>query len=375
MSKEMDKFRAARLQLITHSVFFGCIAMSLSLEEAPAMKFAAGVDGKHLYINPEMTERFTFGETIAVVAHEVLHVVLMHHLRKGHRDSTKWNVACDYAVNWVLQEQLKSFNSSLKCRLPEGVLLDTKYADMPAEQIYNLLPDEGDSGNSGFDVVMDSTEGLSESEVGIEEAKVRAAVQNAAQLARKAGQMGAGLEKLVEAICEPKANWRSVIRDYITERAETDFNWARPSQRMLSQFGVIFPTLDGEKVGNIVLIADASGSCYNDQEQFCAEVSDILSAYECSLDVIFYDTKVTAEDHYESDDLPIVMRPAGFGGTNCKSAYERAIELNPSLMIHLTDLELSWENVPVPSCDVIIACSNKRYFKNCPEFGRLIDIT
>lgn len=375
MNKEMEKFRAARIQLITHNVFFGCMAMMLTMQIDESMPYAAGVDGKNLYINPNLTGKFPFGETIGVVAHEVLHVVLMHHLRRGNRDPKKWNIACDYAVNWILREQLKSFNSSLKCKLPDDCLLDEKYADMPAEQIYNLLPDEEGTGQGGFDVVMDGTVGLSESEISIEEARVRAAVQNAARLARKAGQMGAGLEKLVEAICEPKANWRSVIRDYITEKAETDFNWARPSQRMLSQFGVIFPTLDGEKVGSLVLIADASGSCYNDQEQFCSEVSDILSAYDCSLDVLFYDTKVTAEDHYETDDLPIVMRPAGFGGTDCREAYERAIELSPILIIHLTDLELSWTNVPVPSCDVIVACSNKRYFNNCPSWGRLIDIS
>ena len=121
---------------------------------------------------------------------------------------------------------------------------------------------------------------------------------------------------------------------------------------MMQQFGVLYPTLDGEKLGKVVVLVDASGSCYDDQVQFCAEVSDILSAYECSLDMIYHDTKVTHMDHYESEDLPIVLRPEGFGGTCPVSAFEEAVDLNPDVIIHLTDMEMDYSRVQIPSCDV-----------------------
>lgn len=374
MSSEKDKFRAARLHLIRMYVFFGSIAMMLELVEDETLKHPAATNGKQLIFNPNLTKDWTFGETIAVVCHEVLHVILLHHLRRGSRIPKKWNVAVDYVVNGMLKTQLGEIKGPIKAQLPAGTLYSPEYIGMNAEEVYARLPDsDAEQQQQGFDDVMDG--GENEQELKEQEGRIKAAIQNAAQLARKAGQMSGSLERLVEAVCEPKAGWRSIIRDYLTERAEVDYNWAKPHQRMLSQFGIIYPTLDGERLGKIAMLVDASGSCYNDQEQFCSEVSDILAAYECEVDVIFHDSKVTAVDHYTSDDLPIVMRPHGFGGTDASAAYKYASELDPDLIISLTDLELSFSNVEVPTCDVIIACSRKEYFRNCPKWARLIDIS
>ena len=379
MSKQMDKFRAARIEMIRFYVFFGSIAMSMGLVEDENLPHAAGVDGKNIYFNPNMTESWKFGEVVAVLCHEVLHVILLHHLRRGQRDPRRWNIACDHVINLELQKQFQQLKKAgVPPRLPTGCYADPQYMGMNAEEVYNKLPDEPEgSGGSGegFDVVIDGTAGMSEDQIKREEAKIRANVKNAAALATKAGQMSDSLKQLIEAVCEPKANWRAIIRDYLTAKAETDYNWAMPHQRMLHQYGIVYPTLDGEKLGNIVMLVDASGSCFSDQEQFCSEVSDILSAYECTLDVIFHDVRVTAVDHYESADLPIVMRPAGFGGTDAVLAFKEAERYDKDLIIWLTDLEVDLARVEPPACDVIVACSRKQYFKNCPSWARLIDIS
>lgn len=374
MSKAMDKMRAARIELIRNYVFFGSVAMALELVEDSSLPHAAATDGKRLIFTPDKIDEWAFGETIGVICHEVLHVMLSHHLRKGPRNHKKWNYACDYAVNAFLLDQFRNAGRKASSpTLPAGCLHDPQYADMSAEEIYNKLPDM--ENGLGFDDVMDAAASMSKSEVAAEEAKIRATVKNAAALSKKAGQMSDTIERLIEAICEPKANWRAIVRDYLTSKAETDYNWATPHQRMLHQYGIVYPTLDGEKLGNLVLLCDASGSCGDQQEQFCAEVSDILAAYECSLDVIFHDAKVTKIDHYESLDLPIVMRPSGFGGTDVSEAFRAACDFDPDLIIWMTDLEVSFSNVEVPGCDVIIACSNKRYFDNCPSWAKLIDIS
>ena len=67
------------------------------------------------------------------LAHEVMHVVLMHHIRRQERHAEKWNVAADYAINNHL-----IVNGFI---LPEGGLVDDQYADMSTEHIYNLLPE------------------------------------------------------------------------------------------------------------------------------------------------------------------------------------------------------------------------------------------
>lgn len=373
MSKERERFIAARVVLIRRFVFFGAIAMQLELIEDSTFSHAAATDGKRLIFNPTLTEEFSFGELVAVIIHEVLHVVFLHHLRRKTREPEKWNVACDYAINLVIVGQLPKAKSKSDPVLPSGALIDFKYKEMSAEQIYDKLPDG--MSDSGFGAVLDATKDKSESEVSSMEAMAKSMIQNAAAIAKKAGQFSDKLARIVEAICEPKASWRYIIQDYLTERAEVDYNWAKPHQRMLSQYGIIYPTLDGEKIGKLVILVDASGSCYKEQEQFCSEVSDILSSYECSIDVVYHDAKVTKVDHYESSDLPIVMRPAGFGGTDCKAAYDCASEFDPELIIHLTDLELDWRNVETPNCDVVVACSHKAMFSNCPKWAKLIDIS
>ena len=100
-SSEMDKIRAARLYLIREHVFFGSIAMQLNLVENVTLPFAAATNGKEIIFNPEMVKPWSFAETVFVVMHEVLHVVLLHHLRRGNRDPKKWNYAGDYVINWI----------------------------------------------------------------------------------------------------------------------------------------------------------------------------------------------------------------------------------------------------------------------------------
>ena len=382
MSKQRDKFTAARVAMITRYVFFGCIAMQLELVEDSSLSHAAATDGKRLIFNPELTEPWTFGETLGVVCHEVLHVVFMHHLRRKGRKPGKWNIACDHAVNLELKKQFGKAAKPTDPSLPGGALCDDKYLGMSAEQIYDLLPDQpedeegGQGQGQGFDVVMDGASGMSESEVAAMEASVKGMIQNAAAMARKAGQMSGKLAKMVEAISEPKANWRAIIQDYLTQKAEIDYSWAKPNQRMLHQYSVIYPTLDGEKIGNIGVILDTSGSCYRDQEQFCAEVSDILSEYEVELTVFYVDTEIKGIDTYSQSDLPIVLRTRGYGGTCVASAYATILnDYNFVLLLHCTDGEIfDWGKVEEPNCPVLIALTNKRAKKDCPAWATVISI-
>ena len=212
--KEMDRFIAARLLLIRMYVFFGSLAMSLELIEDEALEYPAATNGKYIKFNPSLTKNFTVQELAGILVHETLHVILLHHLRRGARQPKKWNYACDYVINAEIMEQFKR-GGTMSPVIPAGCLIDPQFAGMNAEQVYGLLPDQeedssqGDEGGPGegrFDWVEDGARGMSESEVRAAEAQVKARIQNAAALARKAGQMSGGLERLIEAVCEPKAN-------------------------------------------------------------------------------------------------------------------------------------------------------------------------
>jgi|GEM_PF-722088 len=71
-----------------------------------------------------------------VLVHEILHVVLEHHQRKGERDHMLWNVACDYVINNWLEQMGVGMR-------PEGVLFNPKYKGRDAESIYDELLENG----------------------------------------------------------------------------------------------------------------------------------------------------------------------------------------------------------------------------------------
>lgn len=392
---QFDRLVAARLTLIFDHVFFGCLAMRLRLVEDETLQFAAATDGKVILYNPHKIKDMSREELVGLVAHEAGHPLLLHHTRRGNRDPLRWNIAADIKLNLLLIESFKERGEAKHSarsifKLPEGGLVMPEYAPYTTEEIYDRLPkqdqqNEKGKGQSGmqagrFDEVLDGVgdggEKLTEAQALAEEGRIKAEIQNAANLARKAGQMTASLEQFVEALCEPKAPWRQILQDYVTMKAETDYNWARPHQRMMHQYGIVYPTLDGEKLGQIVCLLDASGSCYNEQEQFCSELSDILEQYDCEVHVVFHDTEVKRVDRYESSDLPIVLYPKGFGGSCAISSYNY-IEENfaPDLLVHLTDGEMSFGKIPPPSCDCLIACTERRAMKNLPGWAAVIDIS
>ncbi len=89
-----------------------------------------GTDGDNLYYNPDFFDKLTDSEKCAVVLHETLHCAFFHMWRKDKREQMRWNMATDYAINPMVDENFK---------LPEGGLLDSKYYGMSAEQIYDAL--------------------------------------------------------------------------------------------------------------------------------------------------------------------------------------------------------------------------------------------
>lgn len=367
MQDQLIRMKAARIRLVRNKVFFGAIAMRLELVEDSGLPTIAATDGRRVLFNPEQLQPVAGDQLEGLLAHEALHVMLLHHIRRGSRDAHKWNQAADYAINQLLIDE--------GFKLPDGGLIDAKYRSMSAEEIYELLPDS--QGQTGFDTIIDTSSDMSEKERQAEESRIKAEVVNAAALARKAGSMTKGIEHLIEAICEPKANWQAQLLEFVTQSALNDFDWARPSQRHMQQYGVFCPTLDSrDHLGAIGLINDTSGSTARYQEQFASELSEILSQFDCTITVINHDTEVKSVEEYSSDDLPIQLKVVGYGGTVFAPAYKYAEEnFDFDVIVALTDGEASWRDVEAPSCPVLVACCNRDEVENVPGWARTIDIS
>jgi predicted metal-dependent peptidase len=62
-------------------------------------------DARNFYYNPDYIARLSLEQTQFVLAHEAMHCALSHFARRNHRQKHRWDVACDYAVNMILDEE------------------------------------------------------------------------------------------------------------------------------------------------------------------------------------------------------------------------------------------------------------------------------
>ena len=79
----------------------------------------------------------------------------------------------------------------------------------------------------------------------------------------------------------------------------------------------------------------------------------MLSAYDCSVTVIYHDTVVQKVQTWRSADGPLALDPVGGGGTNhvCVFDWIEREGISPACVICLTDLEtefpVSFQAAPV----------------------------
>ncbi len=127
------RIQKARTTLLLDHPFFGSLLFRLKGCENRSIATMA-TDGVSLYYNPEFVDTLNSATLAGVLAHEVMHPALHHHVRRSRRDPRRWNEACDYAINPMLLDAGLS--------LPDGVLVDHRFRGMSAEQIYNLREGE-----------------------------------------------------------------------------------------------------------------------------------------------------------------------------------------------------------------------------------------
>ncbi len=335
-----QNFTNARTQLVLNQPFFGTLCLRLKPVERDDMDTGA-TDGVHLFYNPKWFDKLQPLERIGFLAHEVMHVVLMHIFRREERQPQKWNVACDYAENYLLKEA--------NFILPKGALLDEQYDDMNAEEIYNLLPEPDggwesladDFGNCG--AVLDHP-GTDDGSIGKAKAELTVAINQAAESARKAGKLPGSLESVLDEIKEPKVCWKQVLARFLRSNNTDDFSWQKPNRRFIGQ-GLYLPSMYNPSIDEIAVVSDTSGSRTDEElNQDLAEISSIiLDVNPTKVHFLEVDTEVQNYTEYTRESLPLKTTMAGRGGTCFSPGIEYINENYPnvSALIYLTDLESS----------------------------------
>jgi len=299
-----------------------------------------------------------------VMLHECYHKMYRHlstwqHLKN--KNAMRANMACDYVINLKLTETEAYKREWIK--MPEGGLLDTKYANMNAEQVFNKLADEqqqdpqsGKGKGGGFDEHdWDGAQALSAEEAEELAKEIDEAVRQGAIMA---GKMGTGGLRDLKDLLEPKKDWKELLRDFVsTTCSGKDYStWNRPNRRYIG-LDMLMPSSISESMGEIVVAIDTSGSIGGEElRAFLSEVKGICDNVKPSkVRVLYWDTEVCGHEVYEQaelDNLPKSTKPKGGGGTmvECVPQYMAEHGIKPECAVILTDGYLggSWGTWSVP---------------------------
>jgi len=434
MNIARKKLLKARTNLLLEQPFFGSLCLRMEPKEDRHCA-TAWTDGRTLGYNPAYVAGLRDEQVQGLMAHTVMHPACQHHTRRNGRSHDLWNMACDHAINWILLDAgIQLPPKYLDTPGFHGLSADEIYAELhshKAEEDRPFLSDgEGESdgevewdglegkagegedlsegseagaGESSSDGhVEDGSAGDSSEESGNDQSgdpggsgEVRdgereieggasdesgadelweLALAQAAQTAREIGDLPGNLARLIDDVLNPKLAWQELLSRYICDRARDDYSWTPPNKRFL-YLDVILPSLSHQKLPEVVLVFDTSGSVTEtEMNQFAAEVSGILESFDTTIHVVYCDAQVTGSDFFGRADLPLNLVPEGGGGTDYRPAF-RWVEqegLDPVCLVYLTDLECMSYPDDEPEYPVLWAQIGQA--GKIPPFGDIIEI-
>lgn len=370
---EMTK---ARTELVLRYPFFGKLALGLELIESDQFDTMA-VDGQHIYYNKTWVKSLTHKEIVGVIAHEVLHVVFKHHLRRGDRDKHWWNVAGDYVINAVLLED--------GFILPDDGLFNDDYAGMSTEKVYDLVYQDNKDDSQEIiakgmvgeviDAVSKDGGSLSETEIKELEREINISVMQAEQSAKSIGKGGDARKAMMDTIKKQSVNWRDVLSNLMLDNlVPCDYNFNNPNRRFIYQ-GMYLPSVEKEPSQEIAIAIDISGSIAKDEmAMFIDAVNNIVSvANPNKVHIIYCDDCVRQVDVFEKGEEVKLNYILG-GGTDFDPVFkyiDKTLQNEVAYLVYLTD-GYGYCNMDEPYYPTIWATIGTRhYFK----FGEVVEVS
>jgi predicted metal-dependent peptidase len=356
-----EKLITARVGLLLRASFFGNLATRLKLVNADEWCPTAATDGRNFYYNSRFVDSLKPKEVEFLFGHEVLHCVYDHMNRRGDRDPMLWNIADDYCVNADLKKhRVGEFITTVPC------LYDSKYEGMCAEEVYDDLyenaekinmsdlidqllddhmEDEGDSEGSGGkegDTKGNGRPKLSQAEKDQIKDEIKEAVLAAAAASDGAGNLPAGVKRLIQDMTAPKMNWRELLRMQLESTIKSDYTWMRNSRRGW-HMDAVMPGMQQDPMIDIAVSIDTSGSIDAKMlKDFLSEIQGIMDSFPAyRIHIVSFDTNTYNPQQFDSENLDSICdyEPKGGGGTDfdCVFEYFKENEIEPKRHIMFTD--------------------------------------
>ena len=395
MKKLPPTITKSRSRLLVRAPFFGSIALDLAWVDAPEIGTMA-TDGRSFWFNLSWCEEQGVEKTMGVIAHEVMHVVNKHHLRRGNRDPETWNRAADLMINRVLEQD--------GYLLPADGLFDRegRFAGLATETIYGRLMEEsprapaprqqiqqgqgdassqpspggsnqpgggqpepsptaGDGSGQGpaegpvgdrkpvgparnwgevRDLKSESGEALSPAARSTAEHDLNVIIRQAAAAAKRAGKYPGRLAEIV-ATATDQVDWRDKFRMSFDGTLRGEVSWARPNRRFI-QHGIYLPGWRRSGAGRVAFVLDTSGSI--SARELAIYTAGVLGILEETgpeqIALIQCDTEVRDVTYLQPGESFDKITVKGRGGTRFQPAFDWIAEsgFDPSAIVYATDL-------------------------------------
>jgi predicted metal-dependent peptidase len=353
-----EKMVTARVGMLLRASFFGNLATRLKLVNADEWCPTAATDGRNFYYNSRFVDMLKPKEVEFLFGHEVLHCVYDHFGRRGDRDPQLFNIANDYCVNADLKKhRVGEFITSVPC------LYNPEYEDMSSEEIYDVLYenaekididkllekllDEHLDGDDETDGGGDKDGNGNRPRMSAEErAKVRDEIKEAmlaaAAASDGAGNLPAGVRRILQDLTAPKMSWRELLRMQLESTLKSDYTWMRAGRKGW-HMDAIMPGQKPDELIDIAVMIDASGSIDpNMLRDFISETQGIMEQFQSyKIHVGTFDTRVYNTVQYDSENLDSMAdyEVEGGGGTDfdCIFEYLKEEQIEPKRLVVFTD--------------------------------------
>lgn len=344
----------------------------------------------NITFNLDFYETLTDKQFLFLISHEICHFIFHHHQRLGNRILEYWNIATDFAINLMLKYQFDSNDYLVK-----NILIDEKYKDMMAEQIYEDL-NKNSKNTKVFIKDLNQSESDDKDSVLIRDRRVplpdkknksneqynqeikdyiKQAICEAHATAKSQGKMPAGMERIIINHLKPKVNWlqafKRKLRFTVSLRQPRDTNWLQPNRRFLDR-SYIMPSVVGPDSPKIAFALDTSSSMSEKElDQAISEIEDIRKKFSAKIYFMDCDSIV-----YKSRWLSLyekIPKIKGGGGTDFAPVFEHLIEkrISPDYCVFFTDGRGNFGKDPTNKFHVLWVLTDQ-FVK--PPFGETIRI-
>ena len=393
IDKQISNTQAA---LIKEHPFFASLLSNRQIIVVPFVARevqTAGTDGSRIFWNPAFMDAIGPENRKFVVCHELYHIIFDSMGRRNNRDMGLWNSATDFKINEYLVKS--GFTMPTNAELLEGLariqeeiqknslgtefedifkkpedggkgkevdvapekimgLLDSKYDEMSAEQIYEeLLKEQKDDpqsqqgqgdGQGNGDLLDENALGqldthlidqLSQEEKDELKQNVTEEMIRARNSAKDRGDIPAGVEEIIDELKDTRISWRNLLQADSSSVMTDDYTFRRVNKRHFSR-GITLPGIEVQKVLRAAMIVDTSGSMSNEELQdVLTEMVSIANQFQnYELTVICFDTQLYNEKVFTTEEQDIESigeyRFKGRGGTVIKPAMDWLLDKKAS---------------------------------------------